>query len=404
MLDFTRNIACFQIVSEVDSASKVTGFFVPELVYITFAIDKIKARLGAINGRCLLAHHRELELMLDALSQHASHFQAGIIPAGQHAAENFIQALYAKLAQAGVPLPASVSARELKFWQQAGLTTKQHAFQVRCQDPMVSMLERLFSYLGMMITTVLILGITAGSANAILSWGWPGMMLFFCITSKFAANYVDIKGGPERRMTRIANWIYGFSSGLYHGCRLFSWPTLGLNVMVSSVMAASAYVSWSFAWNSLRSLPWIASLSPSMMWYSTAIFACSMCFSSFGRLYSPLYNVLWQHMDRWINMSNVNPAYQLDSTVVLKLKTARATEKIEKAKQKLAEVERLKTEADERATLEDANSVLAEEIMQITPLRDLGIEQAAEIRLQINQLISTTVPQPPLHRLGGSRD
>jgi hypothetical protein len=405
MLDFTRNIACFKILNKVDSNLKVTGFFVPELVYITLAIDKIKDRLGAVNGRCILAQHYELEKMLDALVQYASDFQPGIIPTGQYAAENFTQSLYAKLSQAGVPLPTPVPVRELKFWQQVGLTTKQHEFQVHCQDATVSMLERLFSYLGILMTGMLILGITAGSANAILSWGWPGMMLFFCITSKFAANYVDIKGGPERRMTHVANWIYGFCSGLYYGCSRFSWAKMGLNFMVSSVMAASAYVSWSFAWNSLRALPWMASLTPGMMWYSTAFFACSMCLSSFGRLYSPLYNTLWQYIDRWLNFSDVNPAYLLLPTVVSKLKTVRAAEKIEKAELKLAEFKRLTEEAEARAALEEANSGLVEQMMlKITPLRDLGDEQAAVVKAQISQLILSTAPQHPPHRLGGSRD
>lgn len=400
----SRQVACIKVLIEDMAASsnpeiskKVAALFVPELVVITLAIDKIKARLGAVDGKCLLPKHRDLEQRLDELKQYAITFQPGVIPFGQHHGESFVKELYVEMARAGIPWPKSIPLREIPFWHALGTPQEAYEFQVCARNTNLSFLERLFPYLGMLITAVLVLGVTASSAVTILTWGWPGMMLYLCVSAKLAANFVDIQGGPERRMGRIAQGLYRMATGLYFRQGQFSMPKLLLNAVVSSTMAGSAYVSWFFAWNSLKALPWLVALGETTMWYLVATFAFSMFFSSFGRLYDPLYSFLWPHFNRWLNMSDVEDVHRLQPQIISVVQHERIASKDKKAKERIERVQALLAEEETRRSEEVQRNSLIEKVLQITPLRDLGATQLEEVKAEIQQAIESITLQPRQH-------
>lgn len=402
----SRQVACFKVYmqdrvasSNPVAAQKVAALFVPELVGITLAIDKIKSRLGAVDGRCLLPQHRKLEQKLDQLKLYASTFQPGVIPFGQHHGEIFVKALYVEMAAVGIPWPRSIPLREIPFWHALGATQDAYQFEVRAEGQNLSILERIFPYLGMIITAILVLGVTASSAVTILSWGWPGMVLYLCVSAKLAANFVDIQGGPERRMARIAHGLYRMATGLYFSHGQFSLPKFLLNIMVSSTMAGSAYVSWFFAWNSLKALPWIVEMGETTMWYLVSMYACSMFFSSFGRLYDPLYNFLWPHFNRWLNMSDVEEAHRLQPKTISEVQAARIASKDDRAKERIERIRAFEAEEMAKQAEEAQRNSLLEKVLQITPLRDLNEARRAEAKAEIEQAIQSIASQPPPHTL-----
>ncbi|MFO1258783.1 MAG: hypothetical protein U1E78_10315 [Gammaproteobacteria bacterium] len=400
----SRQVACLKVYLEDEAVSssserseKVAALFVPELVVITLAIDQIKTRMGAVDGKCLLPQHRALERRLDELKQYATQFQPGVIPLGQHHGERLVKGLYAEMAGAGIPWPKSIPLREIPFWHALGAPQEAYQFEVCAQNKNLSFLEKVFPYVGIVITTVLVLGVTASSAVTILSWGWPGMMLYLCVSAKLAANFVDIQGGPERRMARIAQALYRMATGIYFRQGQLTLPKCFLNLLVSSTMAGSAYVSWFFAWNSLKALPWIVAMGETMMWYLVATYACSMFFSSFSRLYDPLYTFLWSYFNSWMNMSDVDEALRLQPETVSSVQQARIASKDDKAKCRIERI-RVLLEAEEARRREEVqrNSLL-ERVLQITPLRDLEATQLEEVKAEIQQAIDSTILQPQQH-------
>ena len=122
MLIYSRKVSVFRII-EISQESKINnknyktiGFLVPELVYITLAIKKIKQQLGD------RSYYENLYQLLDELKSFCDHSEngycrPGVIPLNGEEAERFINNLYNELAQAGIPLPGNIEFEELKFWQ-----------------------------------------------------------------------------------------------------------------------------------------------------------------------------------------------------------------------------------------------------------------------------------------------
>ena len=272
MSSVTRTIQCYRIIGERKGKNlphyekyKTIGLFVPEVVFITLARKKIADRVGS--------HHYDHKLFeyLDILKSFEDKYKPGFIPLKGEVAKNFVASLYREMLKAGVPLPAPIGEEEMNHRTDLQLnyegSPELDNFTIRCKNVRITPLQWLFPWIGYMVSLILVMGLSASSAITILSWGLPGWGLFFCISAKFAAHYVDIQGGSENRLRKTAAFIERLCSRLYIGRGKWSLGKLGLYATVSMILCASAYISWFYAFGTLKGIHWLHELGDGIVYY-----------------------------------------------------------------------------------------------------------------------------------------
>lgn len=305
MHTFERTIILCKI-NDLTNQNGNSFCYIPELVSIqTAAKILLKKEINA-----------ELSEKLAKLKRFQSQFGAGILPLKLSAAKIFIEDLYNEILKNHLPLPANTSQNDLEYQVKNLPKFKKHILieehKIIIQRKNLTFFAKYLPLVGLIVTLTLTAGLTFSALATSFDWGWSIFLLSFFGVCKSLANYVDIAGGPERRLQILGFWIDRFINGYDTRHGKFSLSQFLLNSFVITIVASSSLLTWYGAWQTVRCKA-VMSYLPEIMASSFAgIFAWFSAGSSFGRTYSELYQLLYKRLSSYVSFDHIKENAKLD--------------------------------------------------------------------------------------------